>query len=572
MRTLWNLLVETANHLIVEPIQVGHLRPSTWPTSLRAVMAVVGLAFAAAVALIVGAPWFRRLDEPVILNGNMVIGFETLTVVTWLTTVAMAVGLTAVLHMHPVGRVLGLLLLLPPLVSTAVQFQWLLPSIAIALILLIFAVRWRSSFAAWEFAVLWIIVCAGMLGPHIGEANYGFDTRPYFIVSVTSGMSALATPAIWLTGYLAAQISATFAQRLGKRSNQVLPATVVAVVAITGAVGYLALASYQSWQGVAGWWPENWIGSLTLAVGAAAVGLLLRLFTPGPGEEPSHPEAIDRAWTPLAIALAALGLIEALLSNLIVVAVGITDSLSVTPAWLVRLESGNEVTLVAAVIQLLVGIGLTVLMVRRRNRPAALALVCFTATIGSRVLTLILPGLGLWHPGPVSVLLVAVALILHVVTRKRITRGQLLTIVLLVWAYNFREILSDPSAIFVGVSAALFLIAGLTWRVLTDGDLVRGHSRAFPQSARVLLFGTIMLLAAQGLAVIAQIRVPGTIFDELPAVRAGDEIFGGALFLAVGVASLVAMAIPPAQPLEPILVPQRGLLGKSDPLDDPDPR
>ena len=118
---------------------------------------------------------------------------------------------------------------------------------------------------------------------------------------------------------------------------------------------------------------------------------------------------------------------------------------------------------------------------------------------------------------------------------------QALILALLVTLFRFREPLSEPGMIFGAVSASAVLLISLLWRVMTDGDLMAGDSKALPQSSRVLAFATMTLLAVLILAVTAQMRIETTAIDQSGMVGLGDMTLGGALFMAAGIASLVAL-------------------------------
>lgn len=90
-----------------------------------------------------------------------------------------------------------------------------------------------------------------------------------------------------------------------------------------------------------------------------------------------------------------------------------------------------------------------------------------------------------------------------------------------------------PATIVGAVSASGLVLAGLAWRLLTDGASAQGDSKAFPRESRVLLLVANTLLASTTLAVIA---LSGGHHDLLVShlrEGTGEAFLGTPLLLAV---------------------------------------
>lgn len=544
LRVLGEALVE----VFVTPIRDGHPRPGQWPRGIGPTMLVATVGYLVATGMAVAAPLILRHDSLVVIEGSEVIGAATLTAITWLISVTLAIGLTAVLHIQPVVRVIALILLVTPLLPlmTAPERGWA-AAVGVLGIVVFFVIRAQGRFTAWEFPTLWLLVCLALLVPLGWETNLGFDQRTMMVQLVLLMMMSLAVPALLMAGYAASQISVSLAQWLGFRSTEVLSRPVLkALVTILG-FGYLGLAGWQTIHGALGWGGPSWIGSVLVVLACAGVVVTLRLGLPTPHrnlDHPADPDSLAGAWRRPAYLLALLMLGPMLLSDLTAVGGAMVGMITgSTPDWLATFSSSST----SVVIVRLAQTGLALLIGwRSARRGDAISPV----VLGSYAAAMFLSSLSIatgwrwlsWESGTVGALLVVAMLALMAASNGAYGLHHGLVICLLVWIYPVRELLSEPSAIFVTASAGILLLVGLVWRVLTDGELTRGDSPQFPRASRVLVYASMSLLAVLALAVTLQTRVVDSPLDQTMMVGFGDRTLGGALYLAAGLASLSAIA------------------------------
>lgn len=539
LRLLFDSLVE----IFIVPIKEGLPRPRTWPVGLGPVMLVVGFGYLIGVGLVLGAGLLRSIETQIIFDGFMVMGMGSLTILTWLVSLTLATGLTAALHVRPDLRLVAVALLLSPMLPLLTYAPG---PVALALlgILIMVAIRWRGRFAAWEFPVLWLLVCLGFLLPLRWEVNYGYDQRTALVTLTLTVMNALAIPALLMAGYTAAQLSTSLSQWLGYRATEAMPRRVMIVIALVLATANLGWSLWESITDQLSWGWRSWLGSALLVALAAALILGLRAGLPVRGrsrQDPAEPDELDTSFQPLAYGFAALMLAPMILS--VVGAFGtalVTVTLGHSPQWLTWLGSGS-----VAVAAVRLGIAALACWVgwrraRRGQRVSIVVLAAYAAIMAYSAGPLLFEAWLGWDPELVGALLLVGMLAVWAVNREAGGEHQLLVVALLVSLYRFREVLSDPAAVFVGVSAATVLLFSLLWRALTDGNLARGDSRALPLASRVLGYATMMLLGVLTLAVVAQIRATDTPLDQTTMIEFGDRTLGGALFLAAGLAALGA--------------------------------
>lgn len=543
-RVLLDALVE----VLVVPIREGHPRLRDWPRGIGPIMALASVAYLICLALVIFAPLVVRHDSLVVIDGPELIGRATITLVSWLTTLTMALGLTAVLHIQPLLRVIALMLLLTPLLPLlASQGQGWLAGAAILALIVFFVFRARGRFAAWEFPVIWLLVCIGLLGPLRIEVNLGYDQRTMSMQLVLMSMQALAVPALMMAGYAASQITVSLSQWVGFRFTETLSRPLSLGLASVLAAAHLGDALWRTLNAQAGWSAGSWLGSVLVLLIAVGVVLVLRAGLPLRGRrrtEPAHPDELADSWRRPAYLMALVMLGPILLGNLAAVGGAIVGLLSgSTPDWLATLTTSSLFVVLArfgqAIFAAVLGwrrarVGDAVAPVVLGAYSAVMALSATAILTGARWLT--------WEAELVGALLVIAAVVLALRSGGQAGLVHLLVVGLLVWLYRFRELISEPSAVFVTASASALLLLSLGWRVLTDGTLARGDSSQFPAPARVLTYATMSLLAVLTLAVSAQLRVQGSALDQTAMIAFGDRTLGGALYLAAGLASLLGLA------------------------------
>ncbi|WIY81443.1 hypothetical protein [Propionimicrobium sp. PCR01-08-3] len=556
------LLVDALNKVFLAPIRSGRPRPSQWPAGLSPVMAVVGIGYLFGVVLVLGAPWLRAADRPVVIEGSQVLGSASMTVLLWLVSLTLALGLTAALHVHPLLKIVSLAVFLLPL-TPQLALGGSLPVLGSMLgIVVFFLIRWRGRFVAWEFPVIWILVSIGVLRPLAVSGNYGYDMRTATLLLVLAFINSLAVPALMMTGYAAAQVGVSISQWMGLRLDQVLPVQATKLLAGLLAVGNVGYAMWSTYQGKLGWEAENWVGSLllvTLTVGIVA-GLLSRrpaIRTPDAGprpapaassttprsHDPAAPDAIADSWVPQAFGLASATLAFMVLTAIAAIAGGLVDVfLGHQPDWLANLGSSNLLLFVVRFSQAGIALWWGWRRAGRGDRVTPVVLGAFGAIMIISSLSILTSSTWLaWEVEPVGILLLLAGVIAWFTFRSDAGAHYALIIALLATLFRFREPLSEPGMVFGVVSASAVLLISLIWRVLTDGDLMAGDSRALPGASRVMAFGTMALLAVLTLSVTAQMRVQTPAIDQSAMVGLGDATLGGALFLAAGVSTLTAL-------------------------------
>lgn len=544
LRVLLDALVE----VLVVPIRDGHPRPRSWAPGVAPVMVVAAIGYLIALVLLLAAPLLVDVERLVIIDGAQVIGSGTQTVLIWLVGLVLALGLTAVLHIAPLLRVVGLVLLLMPLVLlVSVPDRGLVAGLGMLGIIVFFVVRVRARFAGWEFAVLWVLVSLTLLVPLQWDVNHGYDQRTVLTQLVLLTMSSLAVPALMMGGYAASQIAVSWSQWVGFRTVEHARRLPVVISSAVLAVGYLALAIWRSIDGAPGWAPSAWIGSLLVVVLASAVVLAMRAALPVTGRhraDPTEPDELVTAWRRPAYLMALVMLAPMLLSIITATAGAIVGTIAgSTPDWLATLGANNTLLVVVRAGQAIIAGRLGWRRARLGDQVAPVVLGSYSAVMALSAAAVVTGWrLFSWELGPVSALLLLLMLAMMIASDGEHGLHHLLVVSLLVWVYGVREVLSDPSAVFVAAPVAAVLLGSLLWRLLTDGELTRGDSPGFPAASRVLGWAAMSLLALVSLAVSAQIRLQGSPLDQAPMMAFGDRTLGGALFLAAGIASLLGFA------------------------------
>lgn len=541
------VLRDAVVEVLVVPVREGTLRPGTWPVGLGPVMALAGAGYLTAMVLVLGAGVIRRLDRPIIIDGSQVIGAATMTLLIWLVGLTLALGLTAALHVHVMARLAALTMLLMPLVPLllAPQRGWM-ALVGAAGIVIVFLIRSRRRFAAWEFPVIWVLVCIGLLGPLRWEVNYGYDQRTHIVLLVLTFMNSLAIPGLMVVGYTASQVSVSLGQWVGTSFAEVLSRRAVSGLMwllVVVNVGYAAISTIR---GRPDWAPANWVGSLALVVVATVIIMVLRRAVPDLDRnpnDPGEPGVLDEGWVPLAFLMAAIVLAPMLLGALTVVARGMTTLITgSSPGWMT--DVANHPLSVAllrfaqAVLACIIG------WRRARGGDQASPMV-----LGAYAAIMVLAAVSIptawawlaWEAEQVGLILLIVLVIITFTRGGTSGYGHGLVLGFVVSLYRFREVLSDPMAVFAMVSAFAVLLLSLLWRVLTDAELTHGDSKTVPRPSRVLTYATLCLLSAITLAVGAQLRIVGSPLDQTLMIVFGDRTLGGALFVAAGLASLLAM-------------------------------
>lgn len=541
------LLGQALAEVFVVPVRNGMPRPRGWPTGLAPVMVLAGVGYLIAVAMVLGAPALREVERLVIIDGSQVIGAASLTLFTWLVTLTLAIGLTAALHVWVPIRLVAILLLISPMLPMMAARGGSLTAAAGLLGIIVFAlIRSRARFAAWEFPVVWLLVCLTVLVPLRTGTYLGYDPRTVTMVLLLTILNTLAVPALMMAGLTAAQLSTSLAQWLGYRAPEAMSRPVMVTIALTLAAGNLVWAGWQTVGQEPPWGWQSWLGAAALLVLALVFVGLLRTALPRHGrqrrDDPAEPDELSSVWQPMAYGLAALVLVP-LLVNTLVAVIGVVVTLvgGHQPNWLAALPGSTAIFALTRVLQVIVACWLGWRRARRGDATAALVLGSFAAVMTMSAGPLLIKSWLPWDPEPIGVIFLVAMVVLWFRSGRQGAEHQLLVIALLVSLYQFRQLLADPYALFAAASAAALLLISLLWRALTDGALTRGDSRRFPQASRVLGYATMMLLGVQTVAITAQIRITDSTLDQTPMIEFGDRTLGSALFVAAGLAALAAL-------------------------------
>ena len=68
MKTQARVVVDALDKIFVDPIRSGRPRPKDWQPGLAPVMALAAAGYLIGVVLVLGAPWLRSADRPVVIE------------------------------------------------------------------------------------------------------------------------------------------------------------------------------------------------------------------------------------------------------------------------------------------------------------------------------------------------------------------------------------------------------------------------------------------------------------------------------------------------------------------------
>ena len=540
----FKLLFDTLIEIFVIPIREAAPKPRTWPAGLGMVMILITTGYLIGIFLVMAAPVLLDVQEPMILNGTSVITRATMTIVTWLASIILAAGLTAALHVHIGLRIVGLVFLLSPL-TPLLALRPVACLLGIAGILLFFLIRARGRFSPWEFPVLWLLVGTALLLPLDSDLGHAVDMRSRTISLVITLLNGLAAPVLLLAGYTAAQLSTSVAQWLGYRATETMSRPVLVGLALLLGTIDLGNAVWSTVVGLPRWTPEHWLGSALLMSFALAIILLLRSALPLRGRtrrDPADPGELNTSWEGLAYGLAGL-ILAPLLLNIVLTMTSVISTYAIgrTPGWLSNLLASDYpagiIRLVQAVVAFRLGLG----RAHQGDRVALMVLGAYAAVMVFTGIPPLLGGWVSWEVDTIGALLVVTMLLVWLTNPRSGGEHQMLVMALLVSAYRFREVLSDPTSVFIGSATSWMFLVCLLWRAAADGSLTHGDSPTLPRPSRVLGYGAMILLGITTLAINAQARATDSYLDQAKLIQFGDYSFGTALFLAAGFAALFAL-------------------------------
>jgi hypothetical protein len=545
---------------LVNPIDQGRLRDVEWPYGLRAIVLAGYIVFTIAALTVIFSGLIREHSYLIVFGFGSGLGLPEQTV--WPMLLLLSFGVASLMSAAQHGpwwlKVLGLLFTLMVMGTWSLRsgslsgwIGWpILAACLMVALLVIVIIRWRRSFAWWEFAVMWALIGLAMT---VGVAEtregkiYGADFNPLNLQQTAGFLGYLALPAATLAGASVAEItvratvSATEnAQRLARRAwPYVILAVVVAVRLAQG--GWQISQRDPVVEGLAA---LMWANALVTAF--AVVGLVVLRLSRRRESAPVVSELGDE--------LSRIGFVVA--ASLIAVTIPVQVFLFVVQV-LASLDPGGAaarisfditplVTRIVDPSRVLVGVVLIILAVHaaRRGQPGrALVMGCIGVMLVALARQLLF---GDRTPAPINpdalnlvasgVALVAVVILL---IRRSLTSQRALAfagLLILSALFSYRDFISDPLGALLGFSGAALVLFGLTWDLFTGSGWANKESRRFPRPTRVLLVLTNYVLSMTVLAYAALIRDGSTTIYFDTFAQLGDLILGTGLLAAAAVA------------------------------------
>ena len=427
-------------------------------------------------------------------------------------------------------------------------------TVLLAMLMIFVVVRWRSRFAWWEFAVIWLLVGAGMLIGILQARTirrFGFDLTAQLLQQTALLLGNLALPAALIAGASVAEITVratVAATRSATRSAARLRRRRGAVIILLAVLAVRAAQAVREWlgrdpvsQGLIAYVP-----AVVIVLGFTALGVAVTRAGHRRGAAPVVSELCDD--------LGRVGFLIALAITVPLLPVQIVISIIQVVG---TLDLGGEVAglafnptpIISEIVdpyRLAVGVVLLVLASRAARRGAtgrALVLGCIGIMLIALARNLVLRDA---TAAPIdldvlnSVATAAVLLaILVAALRRRMTGERALAfagLLILSALFSSRDFISDPLGVLLGFSGAALVLFGLTWDLLTGAGWGNGDSARFPRPTRVLLVLTNSVLTMTVLGYAALIRDGSTTIYLDPYAQLGDLIFGTALLAAAVIA------------------------------------
>jgi hypothetical protein len=547
----------------VEPVRAGRLRNLDWPYGLPALVAAAYAMFALA-ALTVILSGLIRQQSTLVFGGPGAVGLPEVAV--WPLVLLLSFGaaslVTAALHgpwwLKLVGLVFGLMIggswtLRSAALSGGLVWPLTGAAFLVALLVLVL-VRWRRTFAWWEFAVVWALI-GGAMAVGTGGARearrFGFELVVQLLQQTAALLGFLALPAAIVAGAAVAEITVRATVAATRTATRLAPrrwpfAILAAVLLLRGGQAVREWLSRDPVsQGLIAYLP-----AAVIVLGFALVGGVVLRLARRRGNRPVVSELGDELGS-VGFAIAAAFIVLQIPIQVLLVLTQTIASLS--PGlfggefWS---DPGELVSKLVDPIRILIGLVLIVLAVvyaRRGRATRALLLGCIgvvlivfaralvlgdttAAPIDADVLNLVATG----------VVLAALAVTL---VRRRLTGQRAVAfagILILSALFSGRDFVSDPLGFVLGFSGAALVLFGLTWDLLTESDWGNGESRRFPRPTRVLLVLTNSVLTMTVLAYAALVRDGSTTIYLDPYAEIGNLVFGTALLGAAVIGALDA--------------------------------
>lgn len=518
------VLRDTVRRVLVEPVQDGAPRFRSWSLGLQLVAAIATVAtFASALLAAFGSD--LRQGSMVLSGTELVLPSWSMPVLLWLLVLAMALLYSAAATSHPAFYALVWFTVTPmwlstPAVGVFQWLKWLTAGVALVLLLLPLVVR-RRGWEAWQFVVVWLLLSVAVVLPLLvaNPQRLAIDMRGITTMSLATTLTSVACPAIAAAGYSAIEVVVTSAQwfshevrDLGRRfMNRWL----LALVLVTGLWRAWTLAQTVHLGEVA---RLALLPSLTVVVLTAL--LTIALWTAAPVLRTDRrnvwpvglPSMLSEHLNPWVLPI---GLVLAIPLYPLALA-GSLDNI-IGDAWAGRLHvatlhewAGSTAFRVATRVLAASALLWFAWRQAQHNRPVLvpLAAALFVTQVMLGLKQFGVPGPWDWSIEGIGAITTAAGLVWLVLAavRRRLHNGTLLA-VWVVWllavAYQFRDYLDEPTTLLGGISVTLLVLAGVAWRLMTDGQVARGDSKAFPLASRVLLLLANALFATTALALTA---------------------------------------------------------------------
>lgn len=571
LKAVWLTITESFRLVFVEPIREGWPKWREWPRGMPAIALITLIAYVLTGVAVIFAGQLRSVDVLVAADDLQIIPRAATPFLTVGMVWCFALVQTAAMHAHWALKLVGLVLT-AVLVAMFGYFGavgspmglWLSGSSMLGLVVLTI-VRWRKDFAAWEFAVVCLLLLLGTQATLLlaGDGlRMGFDFRPTLLLALVTTLAILAMPALMVAGAALSQIAVTAAESISTVMREQAPRWLwTGFVAVAVAVP-LADFAWQAWHGQAPTGRSLWIGTmiyLALLVGLSALYWRLARATPKGILAGELSESWARYLYPLAAGMFWI---------LVIVVPGVIIG-TVADFWGIGFMkpaanylgglmkwAGN-----AAVLRAVIGVVALVVAWRRARVGDVLGpTLCSAYAIG--VLMDLANGLSggtaplSWGAQPISWLFAAAAVVSlgWLAARRKLSRvrvGALAVVLVLASLYPHRAILDEPTSALLGYSGVAAVLFGLIWRLLTDGEFTQKASKALPMATRVLLFCANSLFAVIALAYVALTRATGTQIDIQPIGDLGDSLLGTPL-LAAAMLTAMVVALRPDPRAEPV--------------------
>lgn len=541
------------NEAVWEAIREGAPSPRAWQDGLAGVVFVILGTYLVLLALIFASGYLRGSMELTATPGSHPMPVNTIPFVVWGILLAMTLLIGAVIHLHPVLRVLGYLACLPVLGLSMVQWTdvgpWYILA-SVALFALLLAVRWNKPFVWWEFPVCLAVVLVPYALPALVDPLGSPVEAQNTVTVLSSQLTALALPTVLVAAYAVIQIPVRFATAVSHaitRSSTMWAAAGLLLLGVVVSEVVWTLMEDESW-----WDGLHLPQTLLLVLVMFLLSLpVLAVRSPLGVTDEDLDSHVERYLYPIAVGMVCTTFLNTLLIAMTfeLEVLGIQHGVPVD-VWSRELAVGR----VKDLMQVAVGLGVVVAgwVVARRRRPGVgYALVGIGAVLIIRNLTWTLDvyHLNAWSLRTTSLLLIVVILTAMLASKLRggpARPDSLVVACTLAILLPARDWVAEPLDTAFGMVGGSLLILGLIWRTLTDGRFTNGHSPAFPQASRLMIYFAGVLAVADALALQMLSRdVVG--FDGESLAWMGEDTLGGGLLLGLG-AILITHVFLPEQP------------------------